>query len=78
MSSDEGESIDLIPPVSQSLWNRAVSSDTSKEIAQSLISESQSLWNRAVSSDVKMIRNFEGQAESQSLWNRAVSSDRNS
>ena len=36
--------------LSQSLWNRAVSSDTT-EVSCTALDKSQSLWNRAVSSD---------------------------
>ena len=60
--------------LSQSLWNRAVSSDTT-EVSCTALDKSQSLWNRAVSSDLQETAKSLGYAESQSLWNRAVSSD---
>ena len=51
MSSDTTEVSCTALDKSQSLWNRAVSSDL-QETAKSLgYAESQSLWNRAVSSD---------------------------
>ena len=60
--------------LSQSLWNRAVSSDTT-EVSCTALDKSQSLWNRAVSSDIDYLAMLFENNESQSLWNRAVSSD---
>ena len=59
--------------LSQSLWNRAVSSDTT-EVSCTALDKSQSLWNRAVSSDTTEV-SCTALDKSQSLWNRAVSSD---
>ena len=60
--------------LSQSLWNRAVSSDTT-EVSCTALDKSQSLWNRAVSSDGMAVESSADVVSSQSLWNRAVSSD---
>ena len=61
--------------LSQSLWNRAVSSDTT-EVSCTALDKSQSLWNRAVSSDGMAVESSADVVSSQSLWNRAVSSDK--
>ena len=60
--------------LSQSLWNRAVSSATT-EVSCTALDKSQSLWNRAVSSDGMAVESSADVVSSQSLWNRAVSSD---
>ena len=60
--------------LSQSLWNRAVSSDTT-EVSCTALDKSQSLWNRAVSSDGMAVESSADVVSSQSLWNRAVSYD---
>ena len=61
---------------SQSLWNRAVSSDLVSLWMYKIYTLSQSLWNRAVSSDFTSGSLFSCFfLMSQSLWNRAVSSD---
>ena len=59
---------------SQSLWNRAVSYDTSVNMGTVTAPWSQSLWNRAVSYD-RCHRGKSHSLPSQSLWNRAVSYD---
>ena len=45
--------IAVILPLSQSLWNRAVSSDSVMRYVLKQKVVSQSLWNRAVSSDLQ-------------------------
>ncbi len=60
--------------VSQSLWNRAMSSDGLVKGGSIIGNASQSLWNRAMSSDSDKW-NSEDTILSQSLWNRAMSSD---
>ena len=62
---------------SQSLWNRAVSSDIANGYRPNQVRASQSLWNRAVSFDIYMGYYYGEQSQSQSLWNRAVSFDDN-
>ena len=62
--------------LSQSLWNRAVSSDGMAVESSADVVSSQSLWNRAVSSDLIIALFITSILASQSLWNRAVSSDK--
>ena len=77
MSSDgKVASVSSSELLSQSLWNRAMSSDKCKLSKEYEEDTSQSLWNRAMSSD-EDAEAYIDNVLSQSLWNRAMSSDIN-
>ena len=63
-----------INPMSQSLWNRAMSYDHKYRGNHNANKWSQSLWNRAMSYDHHCFTN-QAICASQSLWNRAMSYD---